>query len=105
MTRPLLIADRDGQILETDRANVFAVIDGVLRTPPADGRILPGVTRAAVLRLAARDGVPVREETITTARLLAASEVFVTNSVAAWSRPGTSTIPRRPGPSARWPAV
>jgi len=78
----LLIADRDGQILETDRASVFAVIDGVLRTPPADGRILPGITRAAVLKLAARDGLPVLEEPITPARLLEATEVFVTNSVA-----------------------
>jgi para-aminobenzoate synthetase / 4-amino-4-deoxychorismate lyase len=78
----LLIADRDGQILETDRASVFAVIDGVLRTPPADGRILPGITRAAVLELAARDGLPVLEEPITAPRLLEATEVFVTNSVA-----------------------
>ena len=95
----LLIADRDGQVLETDRANVFAVIDGVLVTPPADGRILPGVTRAAVLRLAARDGCPVREEPITTARLLAASEVFVTNSVA-------GLVPARSldQPAATWPS-
>jgi para-aminobenzoate synthetase/4-amino-4-deoxychorismate lyase len=94
----LLIADRDGQVLETDRASVFAVIDGVLRTPPADGRILPGVTRAAVLRLAARDGLPVREEPITTAGLLAASEVFVTNSVA-------GLVPARSldQPAAAWP--
>jgi para-aminobenzoate synthetase / 4-amino-4-deoxychorismate lyase len=95
----LLITDGDGQILETDRASVFAVIDGALCTPPADGRILPGVTRAAVLRLAARDGLPVREEPITTARLLAASEVFVTNSVA-------GLIPARTldEPAAAWPA-
>jgi para-aminobenzoate synthetase / 4-amino-4-deoxychorismate lyase len=94
----LLIADRDGEVLETDRANVFAVIDGVLVTPPADGRILPGVTRAAVLRLAARDGGPVREEPISTARLLAASEVFVTNSVA-------GLVPARSldQPAATWP--
>ncbi|MGH3399059.1 MAG: bifunctional anthranilate synthase component I family protein/class IV aminotransferase, partial [Streptosporangiaceae bacterium] len=96
----LLIADRDGQILETDRASVFAVIDGVLRTPPADGRILPGVTRAAVLRIAALDGCPVREEPITTARLLAASEVFVTNSV-------VGLVPARSldQPAAAWPAA
>ena len=36
-------------MLETDRANVFAVIDGILHTPSADGRILPGTTRAAVI--------------------------------------------------------
>ena len=77
----LLITDRDGEILETDRANVFAVIGGVLHTPPADGRLLPGVTRAAVLRLARRDGLGTAEVPVPWERLLDASEVFVTNSV------------------------
>ncbi len=77
----LLILDAGGDVLETDRANVFAVVDGVLRTPPADGRLLPGITRAAVLRLAARDGIPASEAPCSTRLLLRASEVFVTNSV------------------------
>ncbi len=77
----LLIQDHTGEILETDRANVFAVIDGVLRTPPAEGRLLPGVMRAAVLSLARRDGIPVTEKPVSRRRLLDASEVFVTNSV------------------------
>jgi para-aminobenzoate synthetase / 4-amino-4-deoxychorismate lyase len=77
----LLIQDASGEILETDRANVFAVIDGVLHTPPADGRLLPGVTRAAVLRLAGCAGLPTRETPVSGPRLLTASEVFVTNSV------------------------
>ena len=77
----LLITDRGGEILETDRASVFAVIGGVLNTPPADGRLLPGVTRAAVLRLARRDGIVTAEKPVTWERLLDASEVFVTNSV------------------------
>ncbi len=77
----LLIQDRDGEVLETDRANVFAVIDGVLHTPPADGRLLPGVTRAAVLRIARGEGIPTREVPVPGCRLLDASEVFITNSV------------------------
>ncbi len=77
----LLIQDRNGELLETDRANVFAVIDGVLHTPPADGRLLPGITRAAVLRLAGCDGIATKEEPISRQRLLEASEVFVTNSM------------------------
>jgi para-aminobenzoate synthetase / 4-amino-4-deoxychorismate lyase len=95
----LLIADSDGQILETDRASVFAVIGGILRTPPADGRILPGVTRAAVLELAARNGLPVLEEPITAPGLVEATEVFVTNSVA-------GLVPARSldQPAASWPA-
>jgi para-aminobenzoate synthetase/4-amino-4-deoxychorismate lyase len=77
----LLIHDTDGEILETDRANLFAVIDGVLHTPPADGRLLPGITRAAVLELARRDGIPAKEQPMSRPRLRAASEVFITNSV------------------------
>jgi para-aminobenzoate synthetase/4-amino-4-deoxychorismate lyase len=77
----LLLTDRDGEVLETDRANVFAVIGGVLRTPPADGRLLPGVTRAAVLRLAGREGISAAETPVTMRELRGASEVFVTNSV------------------------
>jgi para-aminobenzoate synthetase / 4-amino-4-deoxychorismate lyase len=77
----LLIEDGTGEVLETDRANVFAVIDGVLCTPPADGRLLPGITRAAVLRLASCHGIPVKETPVSRRQLLAASEVLVTNSV------------------------
>jgi para-aminobenzoate synthetase/4-amino-4-deoxychorismate lyase len=76
-----LSRDHGGEVLETDRASVFAVVDGDLLTPPADGRLLPGVTRAAVLRLARGDGLTVRETAFSEQRLRDASEVFVTNSV------------------------
>jgi para-aminobenzoate synthetase / 4-amino-4-deoxychorismate lyase len=45
-TLPLLL-DADGFVLETSRTSVLAeAADGTLHTPPADGRILPGVTVA-----------------------------------------------------------
>jgi len=71
-----LIVDGDGSVLEASRANVFVVEDGAIVTPPADGRILPGVTRARLLEI-----VPVREQPISFARLLAADEVFLSGSV------------------------
>jgi para-aminobenzoate synthetase/4-amino-4-deoxychorismate lyase len=77
----VLIEDADGSVLETDRANVFAVIGGVLRTPPADGRLLPGVTRAAILRLAAAAGLPACVGPLSAGDLPHATELFVTNSV------------------------
>jgi len=77
----LLIEDDGGQVLETDRASVFAVAGGVLRTPPADGRLLPGVTRASALRLAASAGIATEVTPLTRRDLTTASEVFVTNSV------------------------
>jgi para-aminobenzoate synthetase/4-amino-4-deoxychorismate lyase len=80
--RHLLLTDETGEVLETDRANVFAVIEGVLLTPPADGRLLPGTTRAAVLRAARDHGIRAGQKPLTLDELAAASEVFVTNAVA-----------------------
>ena len=76
----LLLTD-DGQLLETDRGNVFAVIGGELRTPPADGRILPGTARDAILRAARAEGIACRAAPLTLSELSAASEVFVSNAV------------------------
>ncbi len=78
----LLLTDETGELLETDRANVFAVIDGVLLTPPADGRLLPGTTRASVLRAARSHGIRVGQKPLTLDELAEATEVFVTNAVA-----------------------
>jgi para-aminobenzoate synthetase/4-amino-4-deoxychorismate lyase len=78
----LLLTDETGELLETDRANVFAVMDGVLLTPPADGRLLPGITRAAVLRAAHGHGIRIGRKPLTLDELTQASEVFVTNAVA-----------------------
>jgi len=77
----LLLTDETGELLETDRANVFAVIDGVLLTPPADGRLLPGTTRAAVLRAAHDHRIRVGQKPLTLDELSEATEVFVTNAV------------------------
>lgn len=76
-----LIVDEDGAVLEAARANVFAVRDGVLSTPPLDGRILPGITRAQVLETAAALGIEVEEAELSRDDLLAAEEVFLTGSV------------------------
>jgi para-aminobenzoate synthetase / 4-amino-4-deoxychorismate lyase len=77
----LLIEDTDGHVLETDRGSLFAVSGGVLRTPPADGRLLPGITRAAVLRLAAAAGLRAEIGPLARSDLTTAAEVFVTSAV------------------------
>jgi para-aminobenzoate synthetase / 4-amino-4-deoxychorismate lyase len=77
-----LLVERDGRVLETTRANVFALgDDGVLRTPPADGTILPGVTRARTIAIARDAGCEVREEPLGIDALHAAQEIFATGSV------------------------
>jgi para-aminobenzoate synthetase/4-amino-4-deoxychorismate lyase len=76
-----LVLDAGTEVLEASRANVFAVEDGVLLTPPADGRILPGVTRSRVIETAVSLGLEVREERLELERMIAAGEVFLTGSV------------------------
>jgi len=72
---------RHGGVMEGTSSNVFAVIDGQLLTPALRDSILPGITRAAILAIAARDGIDHAEiETLTPDALRAASEVWITSS-------------------------
>lgn len=71
----------DDEVLEADRANVFAVRKGTLFTPPLDGRILPGVTRATTIGLARGEGIEVVEKALTLEELVRSEEVFLTNSI------------------------
>jgi len=77
---PLLL-EEDGEVLEAGRANVFAVCEGNLVTPAADGRILAGITRAAALEIAHREDLQVEERPLQRDELLDAGEVFLTGSV------------------------
>jgi para-aminobenzoate synthetase/4-amino-4-deoxychorismate lyase len=76
-----LLFDIEEEVLEAGRGNVFAAFAGELRTPAADGRILPGTARAAAIELARDGGVEVREGRLTRDDLFAADEVFLTGSV------------------------
>jgi len=77
---PLLL-DANGAVLEASRANVFVSRKGTLSTPPADGRIVPGIARRRTIELARAGGQDVREEQLSLDDLFAADEVFLTNSV------------------------
>ena len=57
----ILRIDTQRLVLEAGASNVFAVVNGMLRTPPLDGRILPGITRNQVLVLAKKHGIAVSE--------------------------------------------
>jgi para-aminobenzoate synthetase/4-amino-4-deoxychorismate lyase len=77
----LLILDWDDALLEASRANAFAAFGGTLLTPPADGRILPGITRSRAIEAAAEAGLEVRETTLLREDLTGADELFLTSSV------------------------
>ncbi len=69
---PVLLDGAD--VLEGITTNVFARLDGRVVTPPADGRILPGVVRAVVVECGAVEA-PVPLDA------LGRVECFVTNAV------------------------
>ncbi len=74
--------DVNGLLSEGAGENLFLVQDGVLLTPPSSASILSGITRDTVIKLARRDGLEVREQTLPREALYAADEVFLTGTAA-----------------------
>ncbi len=71
---------RDGQATEGAASNLFAVIDGVITTPPKGPMLLPGITRDLVLELAKNNGLSCQEKPISHAELQQADEIWLTSS-------------------------
>ena len=71
---------RDGLVTEGSLSNVMAVQAGVIVTAPEGPRILSGVTRTVVLRLAREEGIRVEERFISVHSLYTADEVFLTGT-------------------------
>src|SRR3954466_5349565 len=72
-----LVMTPDGHASEGSAANLFVVRDGVLLTPPVSDDILEGVTRKAILRLAADLGIPTEIRSIDRSELYVCDEVFL----------------------------
>ncbi len=75
-----VLLNQAGRVAEASGANLFAVIDGILITPPTVDGALPGITRDSVLRIRAAAGTPVECRSLTRYDLLAAEEVFLAGS-------------------------
>ena len=71
---------KEGSITEGAVSNVMVVRGGTVMTAPEGPRILSGVTRAVVLELARKAGLPVQERCIAQADLYGADEVFLTGT-------------------------
>lgn len=81
-------ADVEGLFLNGDEfvcegivSNVFWVLGGMLRTPSLETGPLPGITREYVLELASSMGVRTMTGHYEWVELVAAEEIFLTNSV------------------------
>src|SRR5712692_3596112 len=76
-----VMLDHRGLVAETNATNIFLVTDGLLATPTA-AACPAGITRAAVLELAAGAGIPHATGDYSLAELYTADEVFVTGTMA-----------------------
>ena len=73
--------DPEGRVTEGSSTNAWIVTkDGKLVTREANHAILNGVTRLAILDLAAREGLALEERPFTIAEALEAKEAFLTSS-------------------------
>ncbi len=70
----------DGTVTEGTRTNIFAVIDGAVRTHPESSLILTGITRNVALDILYKGNIAVSEVAFTIDDLNRASEVWTTST-------------------------
>jgi branched-chain amino acid aminotransferase len=75
-----LMLDYEGYIAECSTRNIFMVKNNVIRTPSGE-RILEGITRDSVIRMAKNLGYEVEEGKLRREDLYKANEVFITSSL------------------------
>ncbi len=76
-----LLVGRSGNVLEGPTNTVAWIVDGVFETPELDLGILASVTRQAVLDVAARIDLPVREGAFPLERMVGADEVVALSTL------------------------
>jgi branched-chain amino acid aminotransferase len=77
-----IMLDSYGQISEGSGENLFLVRDGVLYTTPMGSGILSGITRDAIVQIAADLDIPVREQALPREMLYVADEMFFCGTAA-----------------------
>ncbi len=96
-----LVADALGNVAETATANVFAVKDGEVFTPIANGTFLAGITRARHIDNMRRNGMSVHETVMTFEDFETADEVFLSGNLTKVTPVSAfEDTPYQPGPVA-----
>ncbi|MBI5414169.1 branched-chain amino acid transaminase [Candidatus Peregrinibacteria bacterium] len=83
-----ILLDFEGKVAEGPGENVFVVKNGALFTPPL-GKILRGITRDSIFRIAKDLGISVTEKEMMPEELFTADELFFTGTAAEVSPIGT----------------
>jgi branched-chain amino acid aminotransferase len=77
-----IMLNPQGQVAEASGDNIFVIKKGVLKTPPVWCGALDGITRRAVMNIAAEAGLTVREEPMQRYDLFTSDEMFLTGTAA-----------------------
>jgi len=76
-----LMLDTEGYVSEASGENIFIVRNGEIKTTPLTS-ILEGITRDCIIRIAADNGIRVREERFTRDEIYISDEAFLTGTAA-----------------------
>jgi D-alanine transaminase len=72
---------KEGIVTEGSSSNIWVVLpDNQVITPPANGRILNGITRQVIFDLCRKNGIQVSEQTFTRDDLRNAKEIFLSGT-------------------------
>lgn len=77
-----VMLNSNGHVAECTGDNLFIVRGGKLETPPVSAGALNGITRAVVIELAKKLGIPIIEANLTRYDLMTADECFLTGTAA-----------------------
>jgi branched-chain amino acid aminotransferase len=75
-----ILYNQEGYVAEASGDNVFIVRSGIVYAPPIQDGSLGGITRQIVMRLAAKENLPVVEKNLTRFDLYVADEFFLTGT-------------------------
>jgi branched-chain amino acid aminotransferase len=76
----VVMLNERGEVAECTSANIFAVKDGKILTPPLNSGCLEGVTRGILMEIAPETGVSVVEQALRPEDLYSADEVFISST-------------------------
>ena len=100
----VVLLNERGEIAECTAANIFAVKNGKVYTPPLNSGCLEGVTRGILFEIAPEAGVAVIQQTLKPEDLYSADEVFISSTnrnLLGVSEIAGHVIAKAPGPVTR----
>ena len=100
----VILLNERGEVSECTSANLFAVKNGKIFTPPLNSGCLEGVTRGILMEIAPEAGVSIVEQSLKLDDLYSADEVFISSTnrgILGIAKIAGHKLPHAPGPVTR----